>query len=266
VVGVAVCLFLLSFKPFEFDNPELIYPYPLVSGIYGLIGTSWFYLVFAGGGKIAPTFFDDLNWTLKRELLMLFTIIFLIGLSNFLARELLINNEENFSLVYLIEEVSHTLLVSIFPTIILTLINFTILLQRNQQGASKLLKLLQRPHQFSNDIITIKSPITQDAIDLKIDELLFVSAQGNYLDIFVYHDLEVRRHIKRIPLKFLESHLQAFPNIIRTHRSYLVNLKYISSIEGNAMGYSLSLHHSDLTVPVSRSRIDFFKRAISGSS
>ena len=197
---------------------------------------------------------------------MLFTIIFLIGLSNFLARELLINNDENFSFVYLIEEVSHTLLVSIFPTIILTLINFSILLKRNQQGASQLLKLLQHPHRFSNDIVTIKSPITQDAIDLQIDELMFVSAQGNYLDIFVYHDLEVKRHIKRIPLKYLESHLQAFPYIIRTHRSFLVNLKYINAIEGNAMGYSLSMHKTDLVVPVSRSRVDFFKKAVSSNS
>ena len=59
-------------------------------------------------------------------------------------------------------------------------------------------------------------------------------------------------------MKELESALSPYSNIIKTHRSFLVNLLHIHSVSGNAQGYKLHLSNFDEPVPVSRNMIEDF--------
>jgi len=65
--------------------------------------------------------------------------------------------------------------------------------------------------------------------------------------------------LKRLPLKDFEIQLKAYPYILKIHRSYIVNLKAIKFISGNAQGYVLHLkNYPQKTIPVSRSKIKAF--------
>ena len=88
-------------------------------------------------------------------------------------------------------------------------------------------------------------------LELNIQELLYVEAMQNYAMIFL---ADGSSQIVRSTLKFLESTLSPY-HIIRTHRSYLVNLKNVKMVSGNAQGLKLSLQGTDTIVPVSRSYI-----------
>jgi DNA-binding LytR/AlgR family response regulator len=63
-------------------------------------------------------------------------------------------------------------------------------------------------------------------------------------------------------LKEFENQLNAPSHIIKTHRSYLVNLHHVSDIKGNAQGYQLYLKQHPEPIPVSRGMIPLFERRI----
>ena len=82
---------------------------------------------------------------------------------------------------------------------------------------------------------------------------MFAKSDGNYLEIYVNNQ---NKKLIRATLKHLEALLSTHPNIIKTHRSYLVNTNYIENIKGNAQGYQLQI--TDYIVPVSRTMIPIF--------
>ena len=85
------------------------------------------------------------------------------------------------------------------------------------------------------------------------------------MDVRGVTDMTVNKFVKRLTLKDLESALKPFPEIIRTHRSYLVNLNQIMGVVGNAQGYKLKLRDYDGTVPVSRNMIGNFNNVMNGN-
>jgi DNA-binding LytR/AlgR family response regulator len=64
----------------------------------------------------------------------------------------------------------------------------------------------------------------------------------------------------------VELQLKKFKNIIRCHRSYIVNLENIENISGNLQGYQLNFKQYTEQVPVSRSYTKKIKSAIMISS
>jgi len=69
----------------------------------------------------------------------------------------------------------------------------------------------------------------------------------------------VQKKLKRISISDLETQLSGIPSVIRTHRSYLINLRHIHRISGNAQGYKLELNGVDEAVAVSRKMIPHFE-------
>ena len=61
----------------------------------------------------------------------------------------------------------------------------------------------------------------------------------------------MKKQILRSSLKRIEIQ-NPYNYIVRSHRAYIVNLKWIHKIEGNAAGYKLHLKDTEITVPVSR--------------
>lgn len=96
---------------------------------------------------------------------------------------------------------------------------------------------------------------------IDINNLIFAKAEGNYVEIYLKED-KVNRVVKRTTMKDLESSLSSFTNIVKTHRSYLVNLFYVDQVDGNAQGYKLLLKDYDEPIPVSRNMIEKFNHSM----
>lgn len=206
------------------------------------------------------------NWTLGKEFLHLAIILFLIGLASFLIRDFIYTNPDNWSFRYLWEEIRNTFLVGSLLLIIILPLNLERLIYKHSTVLKKLPNQEQNTKEV-NTIAQIQTPIIEEKFELDTHTFLFAKVDGNYLEIFYSSLNGFDQHLKRLTLKEFDDQLSSFPFIFKVHRSYIANLKTITSISGNAQGYVLNLkYYPQGTVPVSRSRIQEFNRIYSSIS
>lgn len=99
--------------------------------------------------------------------------------------------------------------------------------------------------------VSLQGNAKNSSLELNVDQLLYVEADANYLNI-VSAGPEIQSSTLRLTLKQFEEAVESYPEIVRCHRAYLVNINNVSYLEG----YSSKgeLHFSDFqgTVPVSK--------------
>ena len=93
---------------------------------------------------------------------------------------------------------------------------------------------------------------TKETVKLDVENLPYIESNGNYADITFLQNEQKTKKTLRCTLKQLENNLADFPQIIRCHRAFLVNIQYIIHVEGNAQGYRLKLQNTVESIPVSR--------------
>jgi len=151
-------------------------------------------------------------------------------------------------------------------------VNYTIILKRNlkhvEQNNEKLEERLaikentaEKPE--NHQIISIESILKNEVIKFDINDLLFIKSDGNYIEVYTQNANETKHQLYRAPLQMIEEKLNDFAQIVRTHRSYLVNINNIKRTIGNARNYQLIFEGTNIQVPVSRNRFSDFNQAIS---
>lgn len=100
--------------------------------------------------------------------------------------------------------------------------------------------------------ITIQSD-TSETVNLHVKDLLYVEASDNYSTVYWRGETAVQKRMLRVNLKSIESQLGS-TEVVRCHRSFMVNINAIRQVEGNTNGYRLSIRDSDFRVPVSRGK------------
>ena len=250
-----VLVFLMSlgfnyfFEPFNVYVPEHKMSYFLISLVHAVVTVIVFFIMFLCL-KLLPKQVE--KWNVSKEILFLSSFLILVGIGQFLIRDFIYDNPNNWSWTYFIEEIRNTFLVGILFVAILVPLNFNHLYRKNQNRASS---LSPRTKKSENSQIYIVTDVKGDDFDLDITHFLYAKADRNYAEIFIQTADGIDKKLKRISIKNLESQLDPYGNVIRTHRSYMVNLNHIVKINGNAQGYKLDLNAPGNAVPVSRSYI-----------
>ena len=250
---VMTMVFNYIFKPFEVYIPEHKMDYFWISFIHAcspVVILSFFTLY-----KI-PSKTEE-NWNFRKEILLISLILFLVGIAQFLIRDIIYDNPNNWSWRYLYEEIRNTFLIGTLFAIFLTSLNYNRLNTIHIRNASALNLSNKVLKPTTNSIVFIKTQVKSDAFKLNLNSLLFAKADGNYVEMYL-NENKINKVIKRITLKELESTLEPYPNIIKTHRSYLVNLHHVKNVVGNAQGYKLRIKNYDVKIPVSRNLIQKF--------
>ncbi len=218
------------------------------------------------------------NWTLKKELSFLAVLLLCAGIGQFLIRDIIYDNPDNWSLNYFIEEVINTFLVGFLLSCIIIPINQMLLFQKYAKQAFLLnekenldSKIIEKREYSSietveessqeNETIFIKTAIEQENFELNVNHFLYAKSEGNYVEIYLStKNNKENKLVKRSTLSNFLSQFSDFPFIIKTHRSYVMNLKKVKEVNGNAQGYKLQLVDSiDSMIPVSRSYISIFQ-------
>ena len=104
---------------------------------------------------------------------------------------------------------------------------------------------------------------TSETVTLKIDDLLYIEAVGNYVKVYQLADGQVRTDMLRATSKQIEEDLRPYPMIVRCHRAFLVNLQQVDQIISRAGTMQLIIKHCEEFLPVSRSNMAQVKKAIS---
>ncbi len=242
------------FRPFDINTAEHKMSYFLISFIHTLTAIAVFLLLFIFL-KWSPNITK--SWNVKKEIITLTVFLFVTGIGQFLIRDIIYDNPNNWSFRYLFEEVRNTFLVGILFIAILVPANFNWLYHRNSLRANTLKP--KNTDAENNRKIFVKTHLKGDDFYLESHEFIFARSEGNYVEIALLKEGKAQKLLKRISIKDLENQLAALHYILRTHRSYLVNLNFVSNVTGNAQGYRLGLNGSDEIVAVSRKMIPLFE-------
>lgn len=93
-------------------------------------------------------------------------------------------------------------------------------------------------------------------------QILFLKSEDNYTSIFHEQNGKVEKKLIRTNLKKLESELE-YPDLIRIHRSYMVNLQSVVSVHRKKGDFQIQLKHlPDLFLKVSETYKNLFEARI----
>ncbi len=90
------------------------------------------------------------------------------------------------------------------------------------------------------------------------EQLLYLQAQGFYTNVCFLHEGKVREVMVSKPINVLHQEWEN-PQLMRVHRSYVINLQQVSSFRRHG-GY-INLRIADRTIPVAKRRVaDFMEK------
>ena len=258
VVFIVGFNFIYLFEPFNNDYAEHKMPFFLICAIHSLVPA----LLFIPFSVITRSFINTDNWTLGKEIIFFFIFLTVMGIGQFLIRDLIYDNPDNWSWRYLREEMSHGYLIGLLFLCIWLPYNFNRPYKKNVNKASLVSLLITKgATQTSEQHIPIVTGVKSDDFELDLNSFLYARSEGNYLEIYMYKNGIVEKAIKRITLTDFAGQVATIKHLFRSHRSYLVNLRKIEAVSGNAQGYKLSLVAAEDQIPVARNSISTFEKA-----
>lgn len=253
----ALCVFLILvlLQPFGLDEikgPALL----LHAALYGLVtfigATANTFLL----PRLFPTAYREEKWTVGKECLHSGWQLIPIAIGNWLLTYMLYNY--NLSWHTLFNFLWITLVVGIFPLWLNILLKQQRLLKKYQAGASRLeAQLIQpvsttQPKNQVTEQIVFASENGKEQFMIPPGEIRYITAADNYVRICYIKDNRPATHLLRNTLRKAEDVLSPFPQFFRCHRAYIVNLKTVQHLSGNAQGYKLHLNDVEDLIPVSR--------------
>jgi hypothetical protein len=204
---------------------------------------------------LKPEWFSEKNWTTWKELAWTLLNISLIGLGNYLFSAWLEFFPFSWNSLFLFQ--SYTLAVGIFPVSITIHYKQFRWEKHFQDSSNRVSKHIMDHHKILHTQ-SINEPIHisngSETMELQPSHFVFARADDNYAELYYLHQNKVAREIIRTTLKNLENLFSQHPNILRCHKSYLVNLDKVKSVSGNAQGFKLHIQEVHEVIPVSRSR------------
>lgn len=249
-------LFLFFFRPFDITPSEHKYNYLIICMSHTIAAGIAGSLVFVFAKQIIK---NKEKWTLGKETFLLIVVCSCIGLANFLIRDLIYDSLSNWTLLSLWEEVKNAFLTGIILIYTLLTANYIWLQSRYQEGASNIRSNKNNDLNISDSVFILEGDGKEERLSMKVSEFIFAKSEGNY--VLIYHQPNdiVEKKMIRSTISHIEAQIAPNPNLYRCHRSYIVNLSHISSVEGNAQGYKILVSHTNIPIPVSRSKSSDFE-------
>lgn len=245
-IGLFAYFFLLIFQPFGTQNISFA-KLAIILFPYAIFTTSTF--------ALTNLYFSlkTMNWTIIREILKLVFIIFICAILSYFYNTLFISKVKisfvNFSYMVLY---SFSIAIPLCAVYVLArFIYLNTLNQKNAEEISANIKFTKQIFQPNNEdyIIDINGQIFNER------NIIFIESAENYCTVFYLSNEIIQKILLRTTLKSIENQIQS-ENILRCHRSYIVNFDKVKNAKGNAQGYKLSFENYDSFVPVSRKYLE----------
>lgn len=255
-----VFFFLSIFQPFHLNLVVGVNVYAAAL-VYGAVSalTALFSVIMLI--RLFPNFANEKTWTIGKELLLMLAVLMSISIANFFAGFIIELHPRSVSIgQQFLDDVLHTFAIGVFPVLTITFVNYTLLLKRN------LTKVEEHNIGFKNRVeiqdepqkVSIQSSTKNSEFEIDLNHLLYVMADGNYVEFHFMLNDQLKREIIRNTLNNIEEQLSEHQNMFRSHRAFIVNLNKIKECSGNAQGYLLSLENVDDQIPVSRGKLAEF--------
>jgi hypothetical protein len=247
--GLFLFLFLFFFKPFGLSRFEgALFEYSLGMGFLDFLGT---FLLLIISPLIFKNYFSEDNWTVGRNILLMVVGLLFVALILWNFGEVY-KKTYGFDKLTLLEFLSKAFLVGIIPLTFYVFINEKTVREKRERKIFKVKEVKKENKVNTPKEITINSDNEKEQITFDVDNLVYITSQGNYASFFLKKDDIITEKILRITLTKITEKLKDHPNIIRCHKSYIINSNFINDISGNARGYLLKSNYISEEIPVSR--------------
>jgi hypothetical protein len=149
---------------------------------------------------------------------------------------------------------------SLQNTALIILIPYSVLwLYFSWQDKKEQLELLTQgisPKDLSQNLVPFYDEKNILRISVKMENLLYLESSDNYVNIYYDNKDKVSRFLLRNSLKKLES-IFSNSEIVRCHRSYMVNFKKVKILRKEKDGLSLEMDTNEtIDIPVSKTYVD----------
>ena len=206
-----------------------------------------------------PFFRNRGKWTVLKELLFIYLVLQLMGITIFLLGFILEGPAETsrWNLDTFINSSIAAFLIYLLPVAFFSLLNARFLFL----NFHSIVNTLQEEGK-QQLMVHIHSSLKKESLDFRADELIYAMADGNYVMFHLYRDNGMEKIPIRNSISEIEQQLDKIPMYYRSHRGFIINLFKVKEKHGNASGYTLKMHHTSEKVPVSRSKIAEFDRLL----
>ena len=252
--GIFVALFLNIFQPFTVNNQDGSWLFSLLIAGYGILATliilvtefiirplSMRWLGMKEAGLWEDTFWYAWHFVTVAIGMMLYRV--------FLCHGVLIwpPITEVLTMLY------RTFMIGFIPMILM-------ILGRKLYRQRTLIQTLDSKIPVQGKIL-LSGENGKEQLLLASTNLLYISSSDNYVEIHYQQNSQSNRMILRSTLTRMEALLKNYPQIVRCHRSYIVNLDQITFFEAKGKGLQLSLKAQPGSLPVSsKYKTDILKR------
>lgn len=260
-IALLIFLILVILKPYNFSNPTLV---------KDVFATAFYY---AGAGLLTmtinslwivffPHWFSERKWNIGREMGILMYQFFTIGIAILLVSWL--RNVSPIDIASFLRSLFFASSSGIIAYGITTILRHNYLLKKHLKESQQINEQLLINREKS-PVEADKSPentIVFADKNVILKDFYYAESKGNYLEIVCLRDGEKYTFLERLTMKELEQQTQSFPEMVRCHRSFMVNIEKVLKSEGNANGYLLYLSAQLPQIPVSRSYISSVRKRI----
>lgn len=262
-ISVFIGLFLVVFQPFGLYDLIVKYKVFKLAG-YGLVTFFMLIINLLLIPRLFPLRFKEEKWTVLKEICFLLWILFTVGLGNLLYSSLTMGF--TLTTVNLLIFQVYTLAIGIIPVTVLTMIKQNYLNRKNRESAHLITSSIKE-HQIYPGMereIRISSENEKEYAVMKVQDLLFIKSDGNYITVGYLKSGTITMTLLRNTMKYAVDLLEPYPFIFQCHRSWLVNLHRISEVLGNSQGLRIIIDGFEEEIPVARKIMTGFRQAIAG--
>lgn len=258
-IGLFVALFLIFFKPFglELTDTSSLVSNGISFGLITFAFLSGFYFIVP---NVFSNFFEEKNYTFGKDLLAHALMLLMLGITNGIYSKYAFS-ESTLNYVTIQEMILQTFLIGIFPLTFLTLLEHSRSNKSNVEASKQIANSgsLNKAEYAAKVNSNFHFSTDQEKVEVALKDFLFIEADGNYVRLYSHLNGSRTKTMYRATLKSIETD-NTHDNIIRCHRSYIVNLDKVVDVQGNAQGLKLKLNDCQELVPVSRKYISQVKR------
>lgn len=114
-----------------------------------------------------------------------------------------------------------------------------------------------------SDSEIVSVTLENETMDVNRNKTVLVKSIGNYLEFYFYESNgEFKKLVKRGRIHQAEKDLETFPEFLRCHRAFIINLKHAKHIKGKSKNARLVFDQKVEEVPVSRSHFKILKEKL----
>ena len=258
-IGLGLFLFILFFQPFELDNADFNNYILTIAGFGGitflLIGLPRIILPW-----ILPKFLNTRNWDLKREIFLQFLLWILNSVAWAFYTAYVAHVKLSMYLVF------KMVMLSLAPPVIILIVKEIQSLQNQlhkfKEQNRELDAVARSKQKEDHETIELVSENRSEKLALKASELILVKSAENYVEILYRASGSINKTLMRTTLKGIEDQLRSLNQMLRCHRTYIINTAHVIKLQREFGRFYLKMYEIEEEIPVSRQYLLGVKSAL----